>query len=224
MIDPEKYVEAGQALVMLGRTIQRHFPPPNVDGCQYDERRVLEKLLPESTGIFVDIGAHHPTDCSNTINFYRRGWRGLLIEPLPEAWPGLLLERRRDRLCPMACSDREGYATLRKCRSISSLREDWPVDGDETIPVQTARLSTILEMYASEFDWSKAEFASVDCEGSELEVIKGWDFNQFHPRVICIEWASPTAEDLSGPWHPILEANGYKVAHQNILNRIYQRT
>ncbi len=35
-------------------------------------------------GFFVDVGAFHPTDISNTSCLAERGWSGLLIDPIPE--------------------------------------------------------------------------------------------------------------------------------------------
>lgn len=34
-------------------------------------------------GFYVDVGAHHPKRFSNTYFFYKKGWRGINIEPMP---------------------------------------------------------------------------------------------------------------------------------------------
>ncbi len=41
--------------------------------------------LPEGQrqGLYVDVGCHHPFRFSNTYMFYRRGWSGICIDPLP---------------------------------------------------------------------------------------------------------------------------------------------
>ena len=44
--------------------------------------RIFEK---QKSGFYVDIGAYHPKRFSNTYFFYKRGWRGINIEPNPEA-------------------------------------------------------------------------------------------------------------------------------------------
>ena len=49
------------------------------------EDLVLNKLFEnEQDGIYVDIGANHPLRFSNTHFFYKKGWRGVNIEPNPE--------------------------------------------------------------------------------------------------------------------------------------------
>jgi len=37
-------------------------------------RRIFER---QSTGFYVDVGAHHPKRFSNTYFFYKKGWSGI---------------------------------------------------------------------------------------------------------------------------------------------------
>lgn len=221
MIDAEQYVEAGQALIQLGRHIQRTFPKPNVEGSQYGEFETLRKLLPEWPGRYVDIGASDGVDCSNTYEFFKLGWHGLLIEPLPDILPALLLNRPTDIICPIAASDTDGYATLHKNRSVSSLDPNWWPEKENAIPVMTERLDTILKRYRT-VDWSKTDMLSLDVEGHEAAVLRGINWETFKPKVVIIEWCRHSGEDLSGAWHPILEGQGYKIEAENRLNRIYR--
>lgn len=223
MIDAEQLVTAGQMLVNLGRTIQRHHPPINAVGCQFsDEQEILKSLLPDSNGFYVDVGASHPVCCSNTFDLFRRGWSGILIEPLPSAWPGLLMERPGDRLVPIAASNFNGYAMLHACRTVSSLREDWRDDKDESFPVRTMRLESIMNLH-HDLPWRLCKFMSIDVEGSEKEVIEGVPWDRFKPEVLMVEWAAQDGSDQSGPWLPILLAHGYVEAHRNKLNLILKR-
>lgn len=227
MSDPaEHYVDAGLALVQLGRWLQRHHPKPERAGSQYDEDKILERLLPGDEGLYVDIGASHAIECSNTWKFYQRGgWRGLLVEPLPDCWADLLLQRPQDRLCPVAASNADGYATLRVCRSVSSLSTDWNIDAPETIPVRTMPLRDILALYQG-YDWSKTRLCSIDVEGHEREVLEGFDWETFVPNVIVIEYRDynpvDKGNDVSARWRWILEVR-YNLHHQNELNQIWVR-
>lgn len=218
--DPEYFVEAGQALVMIGRTIQRTFPKPNVEGSQYGEFDTLRKLLPFEGGIYVDVGASHPRDCSNTWEFYRLGWRGLLIEPLSDCWPALLMERPEDYLFPGAASDANGYATLYRNRSVSSLDPDWWPEKAAGMPVVTERLEDILKRYPS-VDWGKTDLLSIDVEGHEGAVLRGINWSTFKPKAVIIEWCRHSGEDLSGAWRGILEEQGYKKVGANCLNMVF---
>src|ERR1039457_5849033 len=48
------------------------------------------------TGFYVDVGAFHPFNISNTYIFYKRGWRGINIEPNPASFRAFLKYRPRD--------------------------------------------------------------------------------------------------------------------------------
>jgi len=49
---------------------------------QNEEDTILEKYLSEPTGYYVDVGAFHPFEGSNTHRLYERGWAGIIIEPM----------------------------------------------------------------------------------------------------------------------------------------------
>lgn len=51
---------------------------------QEGEDLVLNRIFGEqATGYYVDVGAHHPFRFSNTAIFYKKGWCGINIDPLP---------------------------------------------------------------------------------------------------------------------------------------------
>ena len=56
-------------------------------------------------GFYVDVGAHHPYRFSNTNYFYKKGWRGINIEPTPTLYPAFLRHRRRDINLNVGVSD-----------------------------------------------------------------------------------------------------------------------
>jgi len=46
--------------------------------------------------IYIDVGANHPMDLSNTYLFYRKGYRGVAIEPNKELINLFKVFRKRD--------------------------------------------------------------------------------------------------------------------------------
>src|SRR5690606_39242212 len=56
-------------------------------------------------GFYVDVGAHHPYRFSNTMYFYKKGWRGINIEPSPEAMKWLIWFRTKDVNLNIGISD-----------------------------------------------------------------------------------------------------------------------
>src|SRR4051794_2053711 len=59
-------------------------------------------------GFYVDVGAYHPYLASNTYLLYRRGWRGINIEPAPEHFRALQRSRERDTNLCIAVSPKSG--------------------------------------------------------------------------------------------------------------------
>jgi len=197
--------------------------PVTCEGSQYEEDTILASLL-TGPGMYVDVGASHPQECSNTWRFYQRGWRGLLIDPLPETWYGLLRHRPEDHLFPVACSNTNGTATLRMYHSVSTLREDWPIpDDNELLDIETMRLSDILSLFPTIRDC--ARLLSVDVEGLERQVLEGNDWSTFRPEVVVCEYRMYDSEslghDTSCEYSSILCDAGYHLLLQTDLNQIW---
>lgn len=57
-----------------------------------------------STGFFVEVGANEPKRFSQTWALEQAGWRGLLVEPIPELCEALRQERPRATVIEAACS------------------------------------------------------------------------------------------------------------------------
>jgi hypothetical protein len=71
----------------------------------------LEELLPEDGGTFVEAGAHDGFTQSNTYYFERfRGWRGVLVEAVPELHAKARRRRRRSVVvrAALVAPEREG--------------------------------------------------------------------------------------------------------------------
>ncbi len=59
-----------------------------------EDALVWERFGRKPDGFFVEVGANHPTELSNTWFLEQRGWSGILIEPLTEKC-ALLREARK---------------------------------------------------------------------------------------------------------------------------------
>jgi FkbM family methyltransferase len=218
--------EINHLCAMLNGHITRSYPPAGCPGSQFDEDVVLNKLLPQSNGVYVDIGASHPVECSNTHALYNRGWRGLLIEPLFWNWPALLRHRRGDFLVESAVRNYTGQTVLRVQGSVSSVLPSWNIQEIAEIIVDCERGVEILDQFPSIRD--ACAFCNIDVEGAEQEVITSIDWATFRPKVVCVEFRvyAPDApgRDLSPQWQPALEAFGYKEVHKSQINKIFQRS
>lgn len=156
---------------------------------QFGEDRVLEQLFEgRSTGFYVDVGAYDPFHASNTCLLYRRGWRGINLEPDPHAKALIELHRPRDTTLPYAVSDVEGPVVFLLKGSFSGIadaRHQWGTDG-EPVTVESRRLSTILDEHVP--PGIAVDLLDVDCEGHDLDVLRSNDWERWRPAVILAEW------------------------------------
>lgn len=210
----------------MERSLERTQPRVYKEGSQYEEFKTLRALLPEDSGFYVDVGAGEPVECSNTWEFYKLGWRGLLIECLPTLYPAILRNRPGDFVCPLAVSDSTGFARLRPNNSLSSIKPDWDIPETPELLVECDTLDNILKLYPQIRD--NCSLLSVDVEGSEKEAIAGIDWEVFQPKVIIIEAFRYTTKNepmlcTASDWENILLRNGYCLHYKGTLNYIYRK-
>ncbi len=155
----------------------------------------------EGPGFFVEVGALDGKRFSNTYSFELAGWRGVCIEP-HEYYFELLKRNRPNSVCIRAAiSDREAeriefYANRRGALStlnpelerffIHRFRKYF-----SGFTVQYVRMRT-LDGILEEIDAPvPIDFISIDVEGHEVNVLKGFDLERWSPRVLLIEAMLP---------------------------------
>lgn len=183
------------------------------------EDYILRMLLPYATGSYIETGAWHPTEGSNSYVFYERGWRGLLIEPHP-AWARRVMSGRpEDVVINCGAGDTEGEMILNLAGQASSLRTEWSMTPTSELKVKIRRLDDILKDHPQ---FNKPDFFSLDVEGYELEALNGVDWSLFRPTVICIEAVEWNPfQRVHDKWEHILLNHGYKLICHNLQNRFY---
>jgi FkbM family methyltransferase len=167
--------------------------------------RKLERYLDFDGGYFVEAGANDGFTQSNTYYFERlRGWRGVLIEPVP----GLVAKCRAIRsrsnifeaaLVPfdypqasivMDYSDLTssvvgafGDEARRSLHQAHGLKIQH-LDKSYQLEVPTRTLTSILQEAGAPYDF---DLLSLDVEGYEAMVLRGLDFTVYRPRYLLIE-------------------------------------
>ena len=176
------------------------------------EQRVLSEYLP-AKGFFVEVGAFHPIDFSQTFMLEQRGWDGLLVEPIP-AQAENLRRMRRTRVFEVACGSPEQHGRTQRMSiagALSSLRADQGTDG-QSVDVQVRTLDSLL----AEAGVQRIDLLSVDVEGAELDVLAGFSFDKYRPGLILLE---DFAERLDK--HRFMHAHGYKRVRRTGNNSWY---
>lgn len=191
---------------------------------QVFEDIILYHVLKDiKNGFYIDVGANHPTFDSVTKAFYKLGWHGINIEPLQDMYASLVQERDRDINLPFCAGEGEGEIELYERGGLSTvdpkITNKWDsVPKPRTVPITT--LSNICKKYCPAD--CNIEFCKIDVEGAERNVLLGFDFENFRPKIFMIEATEPcTSIPTHQNWEDILYENGYEFAYQYGVNRYY---
>jgi FkbM family methyltransferase len=180
------------------------------------ETAVVSKFLSAARGYFVDVGANHPKNGSQTWHLEQRGWTGVLVEPQPDL-ARKLEEERAAKVYAVACSApaHAGKSMpLHLAGFQSSLNPDFFVlhrEGTVDVPVKT--LDEILIDAGAP---SPLDFVSIDVESHEIEVLEGFDLERWRPKLLLVEDIV-----LDRRLHKHLTGRGYKWVRRTALNSWY---
>lgn len=132
-------------------------------------------------GIYVDVGAYHPTQFSNTLLLQKSGWRGVNIDMNAEKIARFKELRPNDINVHAAVSNSKGWAKSYG----SGLVEEMKEDPNGTIPVRP------LDDILSETPFKTIDYLNIDCEGHDYDVLQSIDLNLYQPKIITIEALGP---------------------------------
>lgn len=139
-------------------------------------------------GFYIDIGANDPNSNSVTKAFYLRGWNGINIEPLPDKFKALLFNRKRDINLNICVGKDEGIGTLYIQGGLSTMIKQY-IRKKKFINVKINSMRNICRKYVR--NNKQLQFVKIDVEGGERDVLLGYDFENYRPKVFCIEATNP---------------------------------
>ncbi|MDR3193366.1 MAG: FkbM family methyltransferase [Treponema sp.] len=172
------------------------------------------------TGFFLDIGAYDGKTYSNTYALEQLGWKGVCLEPLPDAFARL----RRNRRCDcynLAMSDEPGkgvdFIRAAGVETLSGLEskmapthKDWIVrekGAVERIKVNTVTFGDLMGRYPG---INLIDFLSLDVEGAEMSILESIDFRAYRFGLISIESIDETPGE-SEKLRTFMRERGYGV-------------
>src|SRR5882762_720677 len=146
---------------------------------QYGEDLILwDYFKGKPDGLFIEIGANHPTALNNTWLFEQRGWRGILVEPLPDRCRELRQLRHRSQIVEAALGAPENRGTavfkIAAEHTLSGLVLKSDIRCLDTITVALTTLDDVLATAGN----PRIDFITVDVEGTELDVLRGFNLER----------------------------------------------
>ena len=203
-------------------------PPPFVSYAQNAEDVVLRRALGDlPTGHYLEIGANDPTEDSISRSFYDRGWSGITVEPMAQLVEAHRLERPRDTQVH-AVAGRPGTerAILHEITgtglstTIDSLRDAHEKAGFSAADVEVRSLT--VDQILESSNLGELHFVVIDTEGSETDVLAGFDLRRWRPWVLVVESTAPNSTmKTHDDWEPELLARGYEFCLFDGLSRFY---
>ena len=200
---------------------------------QEGEDMLLYELLGHlDIGFYVDIGAHHPKRYSNTHFFYKKGWRGINADAMPESMKEFNIHRPNDINVEVGLASKQenlifyvfneaGLNTFDQVRAkeISQLPDYFIV---KEVLVRTITFAHLMAEYLP--DGVDIDFLSIDIEGLDYEVLKSNDWNKYRPRIILVEhYLVDFIEVLRCDIYLFLTNNGYNLTAKTYRNLIFTR-
>lgn len=191
---------------------------------------LLRARIGTRVGCYVDVGANHPIHNSNTYWFYRRGWRGVCIDPTPGFAAAHARSRPRDVFVEsgVGVEDELEFHTFEESRyntfsqDLATRHRDRGEQYAFSTRVPVRPLMTILER--CKVAPESVDLFSVDVEGHELAVLSGIDWQRFRPAVVIAEvFATSLPDLLVDPVNLLLEQAGYVAASKLHNSAIYVR-
>ena len=143
-------------------------------------------------GLYVDIGAHHPVQRSNTCLLYQSGWRGINID-INEFSLALFNYLRPDDInIQRAISDYNGEIDFYFQKDFSQLNTTdlhWAKENfNNDFQTKKIKCQTINDLLdETKYKNKKINFLNIDAEGAEMKILTNFSFKIYDPDVICIE-------------------------------------
>jgi FkbM family methyltransferase len=164
-----------------------------------DEKAEIRKYFNnKKNGVCVEVGSNEPVSvCSQSWHFEEKlNWKCILIEPNPD----LVIKTKNNRPkaiiheCACVSNDKVGYMELHiplssqgneltGHASLEKNADEHNYKIHKSIKVKTETLTNVLRCD----DIDNIDFLSIDVEGTELEVLKGLDFDKYQPKLILLE-------------------------------------
>ncbi len=198
---------------------------------QEGEDLVLNRFFNNTkNGFYVDVGAHHPQRFSNTYFFYKKGWRGINIDAMPDSMNLFNQTRKRDINLEIAISDKVETLTYYAFEEPAingfdkELSEERIMSGQKLLfkkEIKTHTLAEVLDKYLPPN--TAIDFLSIDVEGIDMQVLKSNNWTKYKPKIVLVEAVGKDIEEvLSEDLHAAMISYGYKLFAKTINTCFYK--
>jgi FkbM family methyltransferase len=185
----------------------------------YEDELVWQFFDRRTEGVFVDVGANDPKVGSQSWFLEQQGWSGLLVEPQAALCERLRQGRPRSRVFQVACGapghPAELLLHIAERDSKSSLVKNLVEPGTTYVRTEPVKIMT-LDAVLQEGGKPRVDFVSIDVEGTQLDVLRGFSLSRHRPALLLIE---DHLHHLQV--HRYVRGQGYRLVKRTGLNNWY---
>jgi FkbM family methyltransferase len=202
-----------------------------VSYAQCGEDRILHFLfslldIPHPT--YLDIGANHPTQLSNTYLFYKEGARGVCVEPDPRLCRNIKAGRPHDTCLNIGIAagvtgNLKFYVFNNPTMNTFSeiIRDEQLQTGLVLTQELEVEVQSINSVIARHFPTGCPNLVSIDTEGMDLAILETFDFTTYRPEAFCIETITNIEARKMTEIIDFMGSKNYVVYADTFLNTIF---
>ena len=197
---------------------------------QHGEDMIIANIfhrLKIETPDYIDIGAHHPLNVSNTALLHARGSRGINVEANPDLIEAFRQARPSDLNLNIGIGPKPGTLPfyrvdnwsgrnsfdLKTIEAFVAAYPNFKVMDAIQVPVMTLN-ACIDEYHGGKFP----AFMSIDVEGLDFDILAGADFEHSKPVLLCVEVVSGSDNDQRAGIVSMLKDKGFEPVFETIGN------
>jgi len=181
---------------------------------------------------YIDIGANDPIKLNNTYFLYKKGSRGICVEPDPELFKKIKEKRKKDICINIGIGIKENKKADYYMMSSKVLSTFSKEEAENLISTTNQKIEKILQIpllpldkvVRENFNNETPNFMSLDTEGFDFEILKSIDFERFRPEVICVETLTYTEDKTERKETEVIDfmlQEGYYVHADTYINTIF---
>ncbi len=193
---------------------------------------VVKYFKEKKNGIFFEAGALDGLEASNTLALERSyGWTGVLVEPLPEMYNQLIVNRPSCHNFHLALYNRQGTIIFQKNdgegRNLSGVPEayhpkhsKWANSVSPNIQNINLPCDTLANVLHS-LNIHRVDYLSLDTEGSELQILENFNTKEFDIELLTIEVNDYT--DFEEKITKMMDSKGYEVIARLVGDLVFKK-
>jgi FkbM family methyltransferase len=180
-------------------------------------------------GFFIEVGASDGIKFSNTHFLeHQYNWKGICCEPIPNQFDQLVKNRPNSVCFNEAVYSQSGltltFGVVDNNDLFSGIIDhlESRLSNDKENPIIQVQTISLLDVLNKANAPSFIEYMSLDTEGSELEILKNFDFNKYTFGLIDVEhnFIEPRRSEI----RDLLLSNGYVYIGENKWDDRYKHS